>query len=191
MNYCIECGTELEAKHLENEGNIPYCNSCEGYRFPVFNTAVSMVILNKEQDKILLIKQYGGADFILCAGYVNKGEDAEQAAAREIAEELGLQTVGLRYNKSEYFEKNNTLMLNFSCIVADERLDGMTDEVDQAEWFSIEVCASQHQKRQFGSALPGKLFGKKPRAIASYCFEGFLSSIVQELIWCKQKKFRF
>ena len=41
-------------------------------------------------------------------------------AAREIAEELGLQTVGLRYNKSEYFEKNNTLMLNFSCIVASE-----------------------------------------------------------------------
>lgn len=105
MNYCMECGTELEAKHLENEGNIPYCNSCEGYRFPVFNTAVSMVILNKEQNKILLIKQYGGADYILCAGYVNKGEDAEQAAAREIAEELGLQTVGLRYNKSEYFEK--------------------------------------------------------------------------------------
>ena len=103
----MECGTELEAKHLENEGNIPYCNSCEGYRFPVFNTAVSMVILNKEQNKILLIKQYGGADYILCAGYVNKGEDAEQAAAREIAEELGLQTVGLRYNKSEYFEKNN------------------------------------------------------------------------------------
>ena len=74
MNYCMECGTELEAKHLENEGNIPYCNSCEGYRFPVFNTAVSMVILNKEQDKILLIKQYGGADYILCAGYVNKGK---------------------------------------------------------------------------------------------------------------------
>ena len=146
MNYCMECGTELEAKHLENEGNIPYCNSCEGYRFPVFNTAVSMVILNKEQNKILLIKQYGGADYILCAGYVNKGEDAEQAAAREIAEELGLQTVGLRYNKSEYFEKNNTLMLNFSCIVASERLDGMTDEVDQAEWFSIEAAKANIKK---------------------------------------------
>jgi len=146
MNYCMECGTELEGKFLENEGNIPYCNSCEGYRFPVFNTAVSMVILNKEQNKILLIKQYGGEDYILCAGYVNKGEDAEQAAAREIAEELGLQTVGLRYNKSEYFEKNNTLMLNFSCIVANEHLDGMTDEVDQAEWFSIETAQTNIKK---------------------------------------------
>ena len=67
-------------------------------------------------------------------------------AAREIAEELGLQTVGLRYNKSEYFEKNNTLMLNFSCIVASERLDGMTDEVDQAEWFSIEAAKANIKK---------------------------------------------
>jgi NAD+ diphosphatase len=142
----MECGTELEGKHLENEGMIPYCNSCEGYRFPVFNTAVSMIILNKEQNKILLIKQYGGADYILCAGYVNKGENAEQAAVREIAEELGLQTVESRYNKSEYFEKNNTLMLNFSCIVANECLDGITDEVDQAEWFSIEDAQANIKK---------------------------------------------
>lgn len=138
MNYCMECGTELEGKHLENEGMIPYCNSCEGYRFPVFSTAVSMIILNKERDKILLIKQYGGADYILCAGYINKGENAEQAAVREIAEELGLEAAGLHFNKSEYFGKTNTLMLNFSCSVGSESLDGMTDEVDQAEWFSIE-----------------------------------------------------
>ena len=127
-------------------------SSSERYRFPVFNTAVSRVILNKEQDKILLIKQYGGADYILCAGYVNKGEDAEQAEAREIVEELGLQTVGLRYKKSEYFEKNNTLMLNFSCTVANERLDGMTDEVDQAEWFSIEAAQSNIKKAVWLSA---------------------------------------
>ena len=146
MNYCMECGTALEGKYLENEGTIPYCNGCEGYRFPVFNTAVSMIILNKEQNKILLIKQYGGADYILCAGYVNKGENAEQAAVREIAEELGLQTVELRYNKSEYFEKNNTLMLNFSCIAGSECLDGITDEVDRAEWFSIEDAQSNIKK---------------------------------------------
>ncbi|CZQ87695.1 NAD(+) diphosphatase [Trichococcus ilyis] len=140
MNYCMECGTELEGKYLENEGMILYCKGCEGYRFPVFNTAVSMIILNQEQNKILLIKQYGGTDFILCAGYVNKGENAEQAAAREIAEELGLEAVGLRYNKSEYFGKNNTLMLNFVCTVGSESLDRMTDEVDQAEWFAREAA---------------------------------------------------
>lgn len=160
MNYCMECGTELEGKHLENEGMIPYCNTCEGFRFPVFNTAVSMIILNKEQDKILLIKQYGGADYILCAGYVNKGEDAEQAAAREIAEELGLQTVGLRYNKSEYFEKNNTLMLNFSCIVASECLAGMTDEVDQAEWFSIEAAQANIKKDSLAQRFLENYLGK-------------------------------
>ena len=37
-------------------------------------------------------------------------------------------------------------MLNFSCIVASERLDGMTDEVDQAEWFSIEAAKANIKK---------------------------------------------
>lgn len=160
MNYCMECGTELKGKYLENEGEIPYCNSYEGYRFPVFNTAVSMIILNKEQDKILLIKQYGGPDYILCAGYVNKGENAEQAAAREITEELGLQSVGLRYNKSEYFEKNNTLMLNFSCTVGSECLDGMTDEVDQAEWFSVEAARANIKKGSLAQRFLENYLGK-------------------------------
>lgn len=27
MNYCMECGTKLELRHLENEGEIPFLQS--------------------------------------------------------------------------------------------------------------------------------------------------------------------
>ena len=76
MNYCMVCGDELVTRHLEQEGDIPYCLSCNTYRFPVFSTAVSMIVLNPKHDKILLIKQYQKPDFILVAGYINKGESA-------------------------------------------------------------------------------------------------------------------
>jgi NAD+ diphosphatase len=138
MKFCVECGTKLEEKFLEGEGMIPYCDTCKQHRFPIFNTAVSMVVLNEAGDKSLLIKQYGRDFYILVAGYVNKGESAENAVSREVKEEVGLDVTRCLFNKSEYFERSNTLMLNFVCYVKDECLDGMTEEVDHAEWFTIE-----------------------------------------------------
>ena len=137
MKYCLECGTKLTEKFLANEGTIPYCPSCDAFRFPVFNTAVSMIVLNQTQDKILLIKQYQRDDFILVAGFVNKGENGEHAVAREMKEELGLSLSSLHYNKSAYYDTSNTLILNFTCVAVDESLAGMTEEVDYAEWFSF------------------------------------------------------
>ena len=138
MKYCIECGTKLILKELENEGNIPYCTNCNAYRFPGFNVAVSMIVMNPQKDKILLIQQYGKKDFILVAGYVNKGEDAEHAVVRELEEETGLKSKMIHFNRSKYYEPSNTLMLNFTCIAESEDLDKVTDEVDYAEWFTIE-----------------------------------------------------
>lgn len=141
MKYCMECGAKLEERFLEREGMVPYCPSCQAFRFPVFSTAVIMIVMNPAQDRILLIQQYGRPSYILVAGYVSKGEGAEHAVRREVKEELGLNVVSVHYNRSEYFEPSNTLMLNFTCIVDDESLDGMTDEVDLATWFTIdEAC---------------------------------------------------
>ena len=139
MKYCCECSTKLTEKYLEGEGLIPYCEKCGCFRFPVFSTAVSMVVFHPETKMILLIRQYGKADNILVAGYVNKGECAEQTAARELREETGLEISRLVYNRSKYFPKSNTLMLNFVCEVRDKDLSGINfKEVDQAQWFTLE-----------------------------------------------------
>ena len=52
MKYCVECGTKLIYKELENEGMIPYCEKCHEYRFPIFSSAVSMIILNPDKSKL-------------------------------------------------------------------------------------------------------------------------------------------
>lgn len=137
MKYCVECGTKLILKQLDGEGMIPYCTNCGAYRFPIFNTACSMVVLNRTKDKILLIQQYGKPSYILVAGYVNKGECAETTVAREVKEEVGLTVTECGFNKSKYFAKSNTLMLNFYCVVDQEDLSHMTEEVDRADWFSF------------------------------------------------------
>jgi NAD+ diphosphatase len=77
---CPECGTKLIEKELEHEGLVPYCETCKEYRFPMFNTAVSMIC--KYQDNVLLIKQYNKPFYILVAGYLNLGEGLEDAVKR-------------------------------------------------------------------------------------------------------------
>lgn len=138
MAYCYKCGTKLVDKKHEHEGIIPYCEKCGEYRFPVFSTACSVIVLNPDKDKILLIKQYGKNRNVLVAGYINKGEAAETAVAREVMEEIGIEVEKIDYNKSEYFEPSNTLMLNFSCVAKSEDLSGVNYEIDSAEWFDFE-----------------------------------------------------
>ncbi len=139
MRYCMECGTKLKERLLEKEGMVPYCEKCKTFRFPVFSTAVSMEVLNPARDKVLLIKQYGKDKYILVAGYVSKGENAEDTVVREVMEEVGLRVTGLHFEKSEYFAPSNTLMLNFSCVVESEDLSHIArDEIDYCRWFSFE-----------------------------------------------------
>ncbi len=139
MKYCIECGTKLVNKYLESEKmEIPYCPSCQQFRFPIFNTAVSMIVTDKKTNDILLIQQYNRKRYVLVAGYVNKTEAVEEAVIREVKEETGLDVVSYQFNRSKYFAPSNTLMINFKVYVEDGRQIHCNEEVDSYAWFSKE-----------------------------------------------------
>ena len=102
--------------------------------FPEFPIAVSMVVTNRAQDKILLAKHVDDEDFILFAGYIKKGENAEKTIPREIKEELGLDVVKAKYMSSRYHSKKEVLMLNFIVVVEDKPIKLKEDEVSEARW---------------------------------------------------------
>ena len=136
LNFCPVCGHKLIKKYLENEGDIPFCEGCGDFRFPVFSAAVSMVALNPEKNKTLFIKQYGNDFYVLTAGYINKGESAEHAVKREISEELGVGVSEIKFNATEYFEKSETLIINFIVTLETEKIK-TNHEVDSYKWFSL------------------------------------------------------
>ena len=159
MNYCMQCGTKLVFRRHETEGEVPWCETCGDWRFPVFNTAVSMLVMNRTRDRVILIRQYGRPFYILCAGYVNRGEDAEDAAVREIREELGLTVAELRFNRSHYFPPSNTLMLNYTATV--NETDAHPNwEVDAWRWFSLSEAREKIKPGSLAAAfLNGYLDG--------------------------------
>ena len=135
-NYCRECGTKLVPRELENEGIVPYCPKCEQYRFPQYNVAVSMIVVNEEKDEILLIQQYGRPSYILVAGYVSRGESLEDAVAREVREETGMTVSRIKFNRTQFFEKSDTLMCNFTAFVKDSSELDPNYEIDSYAWFT-------------------------------------------------------
>ena len=136
MKHCYHWGDKLELKELKNEGLIPFCPSCNEYRFPIFNTAISAVIVNKDITKTLLIRQYNMGIDVLVAGYINKGENAEDALYREIKEEVGLVPIYHEFQKTEYWSRSNTLLINYFCIVDDMNVV-INEEVESFKWFDI------------------------------------------------------
>ncbi|MCR5576734.1 MAG: NUDIX domain-containing protein [Oscillospiraceae bacterium] len=137
MNYCMRCGARLTYKEHPTDGAVPYCESCGDYRFPVFSTAVSILVMNPERTHVLLITQYGKPHFILPAGYVDKGENAEHAVRRELNEELGMIPLSVRYLCSHYYEPSETLMLNFA-VTVEETEPQPNWEVDSWRWFPLD-----------------------------------------------------
>ena len=136
--YCRECGEKTTLRFCENEGLIPYCEKCQSYMFPQFPIAVSMVVTNRAQDKILLAKHVNDDDFILFAGYIKKGENVEKTIPREIKEELGLEVVKAKYMSSRYHARKEVLMLNFLVVVEDTPIKLAEEEVAEARWCAPE-----------------------------------------------------
>ncbi len=136
--FCRMCGTKLELKESKHEGILPYCPSCEEFRFPQYNIAVSMIVVNEETDEIILIKQYGRPFYVLVAGYVTKGESLEDAVRREVKEETGMTVCRLQFNRTKFFEMSDTLMCNFTAFVKNAEELNVNYEIDSYAWFSKE-----------------------------------------------------
>lgn len=160
MEYCMQCGTKLRPVYHETEEcDIPYCDTCKDYRFPVFNTAVSMIVTNEDGSNILLIRQYGRPTYILVAGYVTCGEDVEDTVVREVKEEMGLTVTDMRFNHSHYFKPSNTLMLNFTVRVKGETSPNW--EIDDWSWFTVKEARENIRKGSLAEAfLLGYLDGE-------------------------------
>lgn len=131
--FCRDCGEKLALRFLENEGLVPYCGKCGSFKFPLFPVAVSMTVVNRAEDKILLAKHKNEEDFTLVAGYIKKGENAEKTIPRELKEETRLTAIKWRFYASRYHDAHDVLMLNFVVTAEDGEIT-VNDELEEARW---------------------------------------------------------
>jgi ADP-ribose pyrophosphatase YjhB (NUDIX family) len=88
--YCLQCGTPLELR-LQEDRQRPTCPNCGFIHYLDPKVAVAVVL--GDSDGVLLGRRRidpGSGRWSFPAGYVNRGEVLEEAAEREVFEELGL-----------------------------------------------------------------------------------------------------
>ena len=139
--YCRDCGEKLTLRFLDPEGLVPYCTKCEKFKFPFFPVAVSMTVVNRAENKILLAKHVGDEAYTLFARKKKKGESAEKAIPRELKEETNLTAIKWRFYASRFHDAKNVLMLNF-IVTAEEGEIKRNEEIEETRWCSPDEARS-------------------------------------------------
>lgn len=108
--YCLRCGTALEARRQEDRDR-PTCPACGFIHYLDPKVAVAVVL--GDEHGVLLGRRCidpGAGLWSFPAGYVNRGEVLEEAAQREVLEELGL-AVRLTGLVGVYSERGEAVVL--------------------------------------------------------------------------------
>ena len=136
LKYCPVCGAKLSLRQHPTDGPVAWCPACEDWRYPLFTIAVSVAVLDPMRTRMLLIRQYGEPGSVFVAGYVDKGETAEDAVVREVREELGMTARELRFHRSRWYAPSETLMLHYIAVVRETEARPNW-EVDGWEWVPV------------------------------------------------------
>lgn len=148
--HCPYCGEKLIQKEIGDEGLIPYCSQCKIPMWDMFTTSVICAVVNEYQEIALLRQSYvSTTNYVCVAGIMKLGESAEEAAVREIKEEIGLDVRNLHYIKTYPFEKKEMLMIGFRADVKKAPFH-ISGEVDAAEW--VDASKALEKLREGGIA---------------------------------------
>ena len=108
------------------------------------------MLIQRGDDEFLLARNRAFADgfYSVLAGFVEPGESLEEAVAREVREEVGLDIRDIHYFGSQPWPFPHQLMIGFTAHYASGELALQADEIVEANWYS---------RRGELPRLPGKL----------------------------------
>jgi NAD+ diphosphatase len=162
--HCSRCGVVTEPG---NAGHARRCPVDGSEHFPRLDPAVIMLVTDPA-DRCLLARnsRWPQRRVSILAGFVEPGESAEQAVAREVLEETGVSIGEVRYLGSQPWPMPHSLMLGFRALAAGgQRIQVDADEIAEARWFSREELLA--------SVASGDLLLPPPVSIAHRIIESW------------------
>src|ERR687885_100417 len=137
VKYCPHCATPLATREMEGYQR-PACPAC-GWTY-YEDPKVAVAVLVGRDGKLLLNRRAiepGLGKWSFPSGYVNRGERLEEAAAREVLEETGLE-VEIDALFGVYSERGKPVVL---VVYASDHTGGEPapgPEVSEVGWFSAD-----------------------------------------------------
>lgn len=142
--HCYHCGAGVTPA-ATTWGRI--CAACGLEHFPSIHPCA--IILVKRGNELLLTRkaEWMPERYSLVAGFLDFGESLEECAAREVAEETGVQICNIRYVGSQNWPFPSQLMAGFIADYADGEIKVDHDELEDARWFRIDALPFIPPKR--------------------------------------------
>ena len=130
--FCGRCGTPSQTGAKERSLVCPKCGHVE---YPSIPPSVLVAVRDGERLLLTRYNRPGTPRYVLVAGYVEAGETAEQAAAREVMEETGVRIKNLRYLGSQPWGLSGTLSLAYAAeLDGSDKITWDEEELSEACW---------------------------------------------------------
>lgn len=134
--FCGVCGGATVSRE---SGHMRKCTNtdCNAEHFPRLDPAVIMLI-HDGGDRLILGRQrnWPPGQHSVLAGFVEQGESLEDAVAREIFEEVGVEIADIEYHSSQPWPFPSSIMLGFNARATGMDLKVDLDELEGAAWFT-------------------------------------------------------
>jgi NAD+ diphosphatase len=149
--HCPKCGAPTGPAPA---GHLTRCSADGTEHFPRLDPAVIMLVLDPE-DRLLLARNalWPQGRMSVVAGFVEPGESAEHAVAREVYEETSIVVDQVRYLGSQPWPMPRSLMLGYEArarggqeIVVD------AEEIGEARWFTRDELIAALKAGELGIA---------------------------------------
>lgn len=141
---CPTCGAPLA--RLSGEWG-KHCAPCAVHLYP--QIAPCAIVLVRRPGQVLLTRkpEWAPNRYSLVAGFVEFGEGLEEAAAREVREETGVEVENVRYLGSQCWPFPSQLMCGFVADYAGGEVAVDTRELADARWFDLDDLPALPPKR--------------------------------------------
>ena len=132
--FCGKCGTPMRPHENPSERAFA-CPACGYLAYPKISPAV--IVLITRGDEVLLQRNshYRSANWSLVAGFVDPGENFEDAVMREAREESSVEVCDIRYVMSQTWPFPSNVMVGFRAEWKSGELRPDGEEVLASAWF--------------------------------------------------------
>ncbi len=148
--YCSRCG--VEQNWLPGEWG-KSCRKCATHHFPYIHPCVIVVV--RREGEILMTRkaEWPEGRYSLVAGFLDMGECLEEAVAREVREETGVEVENIRYVGSQSWPFPSQLMTGFVADYAGGEIRIEEEELEDVRWFPVNDLPKLPPKRSISRYL--------------------------------------
>jgi NAD+ diphosphatase len=167
--HCPRCGTPTVPAPA---GHLTTCPKDGTEHFPRLDPAVIMLVLDPD-DRLMLARNalWPPGRMSVVAGFVEPGESAEHAVAREVYEETSVVVSQVRYLGSQPWPMPRSLMLGYEAKApGGQRITVDEEEIGEARWFSRAELRAAIESGELGIAPSSSI----ARRLIEYWYGGEL-----------------